>query len=351
MSTALVSCVVGNVEYALRAADIVAVMRAERMRTPAACEGGIGVVTVGGERASVHSLGATVGTSPAPDDRSAGRDRHIVVLRGAAGLVGWLVDRVSRSRLPEGTRVLPLPALVGARALRWFAGVLSTGERTMLLLSLSPPGPQETATGTAADRAPLPGTDRSMPPETGAPLVVAFGSDALPSCGAARYAVSARRVAGVESGLHVARVPGSELPVIGVSVWRGEVLPVLDFRQSGADPERIDRRVLIVRCGGSLAGTSVAIPVDTETALCQPSRDNLLVDRTRTAARPVPPFVVGLFDVRGQKVALIDPDVLMPIVPRTGSDTSVAPAAAGADCSAAGRASTPWTSIDWRTRV
>jgi len=345
MNSALVSCTIGEVEYALRAPDIIAVMRAERMRAPAACEGGIGVVTVGGERASVHSLAATVGGSSC-DSGLAGRDRHIVVLRGATGPVGWLVDRVSRSRFPEHTRVLPLPALVGAQARRWFAGVLSTGERTMLLLSLTPLEANDIdarSDGSATQR-----HDRwATPPNGDAPLVVTFGSDALPAVGVSRYAISARRVAGVESGLDIANVPGSERPVHGISIWRGEVLPVLDFRQSASDDERRDRRLLILRCGGSLTGTSVAIPVDAETALCQPSRDNLLVDRSRTAVSATSPFVAGLFDVRGQKVALIDPDALL----STGTGVPLTPEHDGQECSAAGRASTPWTSNSRKTHV
>jgi len=137
MIDALVSCVVGDAEYALRAAEILAVMRAERMRPPAAADLGIGVVTVGGDRAPVYSLGAAVGQYAASDDPAKGRDRHIVVLRGPSGPVGWLLDRVGRSRLPVRTPVLPLPSAVGARARRWFGGVLSTDDRTLLLLSLS----------------------------------------------------------------------------------------------------------------------------------------------------------------------------------------------------------------------
>jgi len=308
----LVSCAVGNVEYALRAGDIIAVMRAERMRAPAACEGGIGVVTVGGQRASVYPLGATAGLPVVADDSGGPRDRHIVVLRSETGPVGWLVDHVSRSRLPERAHVLPLPPLVGARAQRWFDGVLSAGDRAMLLLSLSPATHGDGSP--FAEGAPTRAHRTSMPMSTSTadgPLVVTFGTDALPQCGASRYAVSARRVAGVESGLEVVAVPGSESPVIGVSVWRGEVLPVIDFRTAAAFLGAERQRLLIVRCGGPFAGTSVAIPIDAETTLCQPTRDNALVDPVHAGAGTIPGYVAGLFDFRGQMVALIDPDALL----------------------------------------
>jgi chemotaxis signal transduction protein len=330
VSDALVSCAVGDVEYALRADDIIAVMRAERMRAPAACEAGIGVVTVGNERASVYPLGTTVGLST-PENDHKGRDRHIVVLRSANGPVGWLVDRVSRSRLPVHTRVLPLPSLVGASAKRWFAGILSTADRTVLLLSLSPADHHDGSYSADVPESAVRSTSLSTP-NTDGPLVVTFSTDALRCPGAARFAVSARRVAGVESGLDVLEVPGSESPVIGVSVWRGEVLPVLDLRD-GTEHQEVDRRrLLIVRCGGSLAGTSVAIPVHAETALCQPTQDNPLVDPARVGATPLPPYVVGVFEVRGQTVALIDPDTLVRGAARVTLETQHQ-----MSCSAAGR--------------
>jgi chemotaxis signal transduction protein len=263
-------------------------------------------------------------------------------------VVGWLVDRVSRSRLPVRTGLLPLPALVGARAKRWFAGVLSTGDRTVLLLSLS-----------SADRAAPPAieiqqglarTSSTCPsaPKTDGPLVVTFSTDALRRFGVGRYAISARRVAGVESGLEVIVVPGSEPPVIGVSVWRGEVLPVVDLRDATTQCAADRRRLLIVRCGGPLAGTSVAIPVDAETALCQPTQDNPWLDPKRIDADPIPPYVVGLFDVRGQTVALIDPDTLL----EGGDMPAAAPSSLhDASCAGAGRASSRWTGVAPRVRA
>lgn len=338
MNTTLVSCAVGEVEYALRSADIVAVMRAERMRAPAASESGIGVVTVGSERVCVHSLGATIGTEPSA--ASPARDRHVVVLRGSTGPVGWLVDRVSRSHVSEVSDVLPLPAIVGARARRWFGGIVSTGERTMLLLSPCPTGAPEFASETNANQAFAPPNDQTpRSPAINAPLVVTFGSRALPAFGAVRYAISARRVAGIESGLQIVHVPGTELPVTGISVWRSEALPILDFGSSRPEHERDHGRLLILRGGGATTGTAVAIPVDAETALCQPTHENVLLGRSRVAGRDLPPFVVGLFDVRGQKVALIDPDALLRTAPAVDS-----PSENGTACSTSGRLSTPWTS-------
>jgi chemotaxis signal transduction protein len=171
----------------------------------------------------------------------------------------------------------------------------------------------------------VPTRSTTTPPAT-APLMVTFTTDALRRCGATRYAISAQRVAGVESSLAVVPVPGSESPVIGVSVWRGEVVPVLDARDVVA-PRAVDRRrLLIVRCGGLLGPTSVAIPVDAEIALCQPTHNNPLLDPTPHDAEPIPPYVTGLFDVRGQTVALIDPDTLL-----------------DAACAGAGRESSLWT--------
>jgi chemotaxis signal transduction protein len=303
---------------------------------------------VGGERASVYPLAGSIGVTPAHDGTVHRRDRHIVVLRGANGPVGWLVDRVSRSRLAVRTGLLPLPALVGARARSWFAGVLSTGDRAVLLLSLSSadraaPSAVEIQHGSAQTSSIYPSA-----PTLDGPLVVTFSTDALRRFGVARYAVSVRRVAGIESGLEVIVVPGSEPPVIGVSVWRGEVLPVVDVRNAAAQCAADRRRLLILRCGGPLAGTSIAIPVDAETALCQPTHDNPLLDPKRIDADPIPSYVVGMFDVRGQTVALIDPDTLL-----EGSDlpTATPSSQPDASCAGAGRVSRPWTGVASRVHA
>jgi len=311
---ALVSCAVGGVEYALQAADILAVMRADRMRPASPTDPGIGVVTVGADRASVFPLGATLGLSSPVDDGAQRRDRHIVVLRNSGGgAVGWLVDRVGRSHLPS-TRVLPLPSIVGDRVRRWFSGVLNADDRTMLLLSPSGddgPAPLEGGhpeVGRALSGAPG-GPDKVGP--TGAPLVVTFSTEALPPCGASRYAISGRRVAALESALHVATVPGSEPPIIGISVWRGEVVPVVDFRVGRLHRTLDRRRLLIVRGGGAMAGTSLAIPVDAETALHQPSEEDGLLSPPSNVPAWLAGFVTGVFDIRGQGVALVDPDALL----------------------------------------
>jgi chemotaxis signal transduction protein len=311
MTDALVACAVGNVEYALRAAEIVAVMRADRMRPPAPSEAGVGVVTIGSERASVYPLGAALGSS-ALDDRPKDRDRHIVVLRGATGAVGWLVDRVNRSNLPSGTRVLPLPGFVGERSQRWCGGVVNADRRTMLLLSMTDKG--------AGDRGDADVTDGrafaqdAVPQQRRtdtAPLVVTFASEALPPCGAWRYAISAQRVLGVESALHVVALPGAEPPVGGISVWRGEALPVVDFRSLDATPAADARRLLIVRCRAARRSVSIAIPVDADTALHQPAENDQAADPREGECASMAPFVAGLFDVRGHTVALIDPDMLV----------------------------------------
>jgi len=169
---------------------------------------------------------------------------------------------------------------------------------------------------------------------------------ALPDCGASRYAVSARRVCGVESNLDVVPVPGCERPVIGVSVWHGHVVPVIDLQSTAALTEGTRQRLLIVRGGGRLTGTPVAIPIDAETALCQPTDDNPPVNPSEPGGRPLPRFVAGLFDVRGHTIALIDPDQLL--------NEDREPNAAGAtlddlSCSAPGQLSSPWTLAERRT--
>src|SRR5262249_43394592 len=144
--------------------------------------------------------------------------------------------------------------------------------------------------------------------DTGNALVVMFSSPALPPSGAARYALSARRIEAVVQSLDVTPVPGCPPHVTGVAVWRSHIMPVVDFR---SDSERTTAvqgsRLLIAGCGGPLGGSAVAFAVDSELALHKPTRE----DRGAEEAEPTPPFVAGTFIVSGDRLALLDLDALL----------------------------------------
>src|SRR6185295_7377881 len=133
-------------------------------------------------------------------------------------------------------------------------------------------------------------------------------SPALPPCGAARYALSARRIDAVVQSLAVTTVPGCPPHVTGVAVWRSHVMPVVDFRADGERSATVEgNRFLIARCGRSLRGGSVAFAVDSELALHKPTRE----DREADDIESTPPFVAGTFIVGGDRLALLDLDSLL----------------------------------------
>jgi chemotaxis signal transduction protein len=311
VSGGLVSCVVGERQYAIRGADIREIVRAERMRTspvPGRHDGAIGALLVGREPVPVYSL-ATILEGDAAPENVATSGHHIVVTAGAQGPVGWLADRTVRSHLTDRLDVLPLPAVLTTAASAWFEGLLIVEGAPLLLLSPRNLDPRATPAPSIVE---VPATSvetlPTRPRDTGAALVVMFSSPALPRSGGARYALSARRIEAVVQSLAVTPVPGCPPHVTGVAVWRGHVMPVVDFRSASERSAAAEgTRFLIARCGRPLRGGSVAFAVDSELALHKPTRD----DREAEETEPTPPFVAGTFIVSGDRLALLDLDALL----------------------------------------
>jgi chemotaxis signal transduction protein len=141
------------------------------------------------------------------------------------------------------------------------------------------------------------------------PVVVMFSTPAFPRCDAHRYALSARQVAGVAPSMPLIRVPGGASRVAGLIAWRGEVMPVVDFRSeverlAAAGPEP---RLLMVRVGARFRGHTVAFPVHPLMTLHRPTGD----DREEAGHGPKPPFVASFFGVAGDRVALLNLDELI----------------------------------------
>jgi chemotaxis signal transduction protein len=308
----MVSCIVGARQYAMRGTDIREIARAERMRrtsVPGRSDGAVGTLAVGGEAIPVYSLAAILeGTAPAAGHASTGH--HIVVTHGAQGPVGWLADRIVRSHLNDRLDVLPLPAVVANGATNWYEGLLIVDDAPLLLLSPSRLDPRATRDRAASDVV-SPEPEIAAAPasaDAASTLVVTFSSPALPRCGAERYALSARRIAAVVQSLTVTPVPGCPPHVTGVAVWRNDVMPVVDFRSaSERSAAGTGHRFLIARCGRPLRGGSVAFAVDTELTLHQPTRDDREADEIESS----PAFVAGTFIVSGDRLALLDLDMLL----------------------------------------
>jgi chemotaxis signal transduction protein len=143
------------------------------------------------------------------------------------------------------------------------------------------------------------------------PMILLFSTPALPHCEAPRYALSGRRIAAIAQPLSPIVVPGSAPHVTGVAWWRNAVVPLIDFRGPGDRAEAAQlRRCVIARCGTRLDSALVAFPVNSDIAVHRPSAD----DR-QAAANSHPAFTLGMFDVDGEVVALLDLDALLAPAP------------------------------------
>jgi chemotaxis signal transduction protein len=293
----------------MRDSDILEIVRAERMRHAPRGDRTVGTLALGSETIPVFSLAAILDGVSASGS-AAPKGHHIVVTHGPYGPIGWLVDRIVRSHLADRVDVLPLPVVIASGATAWFEGLLIVDGKPLPLLSPRNLDARATHGPVVAD-APSPAIDTAAPApsgDAGPALVVMFSSPALPPSGAARYALSARRIEAVVQSLAVTPVPGCPPHVTGVAVWRGHVMPVVDFR---ADSERNTTvegtRFLIARCGRPLRGGWVAFAVDSELALHKPTRE----DREADEIESQPPFVAGTFIVSGNRLALLDLDTLL----------------------------------------
>jgi len=299
----LVCCWVGDKQYAFNDTDVRQIARVEKMRVESAADGRAGVLDVGGHPVPVFRLGSVLarGTS-----RSLGAGHHIAVTGERREQVGWLVDRIARTTLPHDAHFGSLPGIVGPVAANWFESLVRIGGTSVLLMS------PRTLNPLAQRRA------RPEPPKTDAVggrrkgdpterVVLLFSTPALPAAGAARFALSGKRIAAITQPMPTIPVPGSAPHVIGVSWWRNAVVPVIDFRGPGGHDDAAERRrFVIAQCGPRLGNTLIAFPVDAEIAMHRPDGDD------RHAADSVcPPFVSGMFEIVGELVGLLDLDALL----------------------------------------
>lgn len=306
----IVSCLVGHHEYAMRGSGVRVIVRAEQMRRGRDADETAGTLAIGEETVPVYRLATVLGVGGVPPVRTGG---HIVVTVGPTGMIGWLVDKLMRSQLPDAAELLALPAVVGARPARWFEGLLRLDDRSLLLVSpatLDPRVRLQSAPDWEAEAPPMASAapDRSPAVGDAAKTIVMFASPGLPRLDTHRYALSARQVAAAVQSLPVIMVPGSAPHVIGVACWHDNVLPVIDFRGEGERPDARERtRYLVVRGGRRLHGIPVALPIDPDIRHYQPAPG----DRQVAGTKPNPPFVTGVFSVAGESVALLDLDALL----------------------------------------
>jgi chemotaxis signal transduction protein len=309
----MLCCDVGSARFAFRSSDVRHVERAEYMRADRADGGRVGTLRLGGQQVPVCSLSEVFGM-PSGDDRIKSRDGHIAVTGDRNALTGWLVDRIIRVAEPAAGDVAALPAIVGGRATSWFEALVWLGENDSALL-LAPHHLTSTASRVdVGDGTPAFARLQSIVAADPEPVAVVFSTTVLPSSETRRFALSGRQIAAIVQPTATITVPGCSEYVDGVTWWRRSVVPVIDFR-APADRDGTHRRRLIAQCGARQHGSLVAFSIDAEVVMCRPTADHHAL-----ATVACPPFASGMFDVKGEAVALLDLDALLEREHRIGTN-------------------------------
>jgi chemotaxis signal transduction protein len=303
MTDGLLRCSAGGTEFAIRASDVRHVARADQLRADEKRDGRAGVIKLGGYLVPVFALHTRLGlprTVETPEP-----EQHIAVTGDQEQLVGWLVDRITRDATADAMQIAPLPASIGGDARRWFEGIVVSPDRSVLLVNTRQLNPLAADAAANMTWAPpfvqLPISDDSR----AEPVALLFSTTALPAADTNRYALSARQVAAIIQPTEMIRVPGCAAHVAGVTLWRDVVVPVVDFRRQLQESAANTRR-LIARCGADGRQSLVAFSIDAEIVMHKPAAGDRLLPEASC-----PPFATGVFNIDGDRVALLDLDALV----------------------------------------
>jgi chemotaxis signal transduction protein len=295
-----VCCRVAGRSYAFDSRDVRFIARTEQV---AAARNGVACVGTlrGPEPIPVYSMAALL--HPAAD---ADAGTHVIVTGAGEGRAGWQVDRILHGHRDGAPALLALPGLAGSVSRRWFTALIDREEEPGLVCSPSGLDPRGGRSETSAV-APLPGAVMSS---SGAArgVVAVFSSSALPRCGAARCAISGRRIVAVVQSLAACVVPGAPSHIVALAAWRGLAVPLLDLSGGmGAAPEGSLGRYLLVRHGSGAHATVVGIAIDRDVVLHRASAADVPL------ASPAADLPAGtqLFSIGGEPVAFFDLDVLI----------------------------------------
>lgn len=296
----LVRCEIHGQPYAFDSSDVRLIVRSDRI-TPATdpADRRIGVVH-GPEIIPVYPVPVLLGLRQA-----AGRGEHVIVTAALGRLAAWQVDRVVRGPRDPASQRLPLPELAGPVARRWFKALLSDEGDSSLVCSPGGMDPR-VRSGPGADHGPGPANVWTNPSAVNG-AVALFSSEALPFCSASRYAVSARRVLAVAHALHVRTVPGTPPHVVGLASWMGYAVPVLDLGPRQGPTVPTSGRFLILHCDAGPKRWPIAVAIERDVVLHRATAaDKAVPEHARCV-----PAGLQLFEVSGERVGLLDVDVLV----------------------------------------
>lgn len=295
----VVCCLVGEEQFALHGHDVRLVTRADGMRPEAGLNHRVGTIRHRDEVVPVYSLAGLIGRA-----KRAASDSHVVVTNAGHASLGILVDRAVRSKHVEKRELLPLPALVGPLARRWFDGILRVGDVSCLLLR-----PSGLLAGATAERRELPPPPAPRPGPTStraavaANMVVLFSSAALPGGREQRYALPAPQVAAIVQALPALQLPGAPAFVKELAWWQGAAVPILDFGERTVASDKCNRHLLARGRDGGWMGFAV----DADVTLYRAAADDQLVRQAQRSSA----FVAGVFVVGEEQVALLNLDALV----------------------------------------
>ena len=297
----LLRCTTGQRDFAIRSGDIRHVARAEQLRFEEDQDGRIGSLRLGSQTIPVFSLEAALGLTDV-----AGRphvDQHIAVTGEGANLVGWLVDKLTREAATN-VKMAPMSPFVGGHACRWFEGVVTcAGGDPILLIDPRELSPLRDDVF-AADRSEPVFMPAVIAGRSSAdPVALVFSTAVFPASSIDKFALSGRQVAAIAEPSRTIVVPGCAAHVAGLMMWRDAVVPVVDYRDRSREQPAHCRR-LIARCG-TRSQSLIAFAIDDEVLMHRPAAENRSLNDI-----PCPPFASAVFDVNGDRVALLNLDAL-----------------------------------------
>jgi chemotaxis signal transduction protein len=296
----VVCCHVAGRPYAFDCADVRFIVRSDQLAPGRGNEDGRVGELRGPDPIPVYSVAALLHPSAATDG-----GEHVIVTGSGQNWVGWQVDRVLRGGRDSVADPVPLPELAGPIARRWFKAILSSEEEEPGLVC-SPVGMDPRAPACLAEMGPRPGP---VPSTAGVKsgVVALFSSPALPRCGVSRYALSARRILAVAQSMSPRSVPGTPSYVVGLAIWRGFAVPVLDLSgRTGSVLSQQRGRYLVAQFRAGSNAALVAIAIDRDVVLHGATE----ADRAATHGTELPAGI-QVFEVNGEPIALLDLDALI----------------------------------------
>jgi chemotaxis signal transduction protein len=299
----LIRCGLGDETYALDMARVRGIEHTTGLRRADAPGGVVGYLPGPVDEVPVLSLADRLGRPS-----SVGlTGQHIVVLGGAGGPWGLLVERVSQVTPVAGSAVAALPPLVVNPEARVFRGLVQIDAEWLLLLAPERLGPAPESEGTWQPAPPPAAPDLTAlrNRRQAADQLILFPA-ASPERGRKRlsFGLSVAQVLEVSELVPILPVPLAPDHVRGLVQWRGLALPVLDLAgRLRLPPTDADRKArLVIAYAGRDAGVA-AFLVRSPVRMLPLPVPHQPCDRPLS---PDPALTFAAFDLRGETVVVPD---------------------------------------------